>query len=126
MDKKEEVIMDEIYRLIFKSDRNHGNRVTSVVVLKGTEKELKLGDGAFVTYATVTRSNSELDNKVLAQKYALTKALRGSHLSKKERRYVWSTFFMRSKRAMKMIGLTVDLTNWKNDSNCGQVELNLK
>ena len=98
--------MDKIYRLIFKSDRNHGNRVTSVVVLKGTEKEFKEDNGVFITQATVTRSNMELDNKVKAQRYALTKALRSSHLSKNERRDVWSMFFMRSKRARKLIGLS--------------------
>ncbi len=96
--------MERIYRLIFKSDRNHGHRVTSVVVVKGTVKELKSDNAVFVTQATVTRSNSEKDNKLLAQKYALTKALRGTGISKSERRDVWSMFFMRSKRARKLIG----------------------
>jgi len=116
--------MDRIYRLIFKSDRNHGHRVTSVVVLKGTVSEFKSDNGIFVTQATVTRSNSELDNKVLAQKYALTKALRDSHLKKSERRDVWSMFFLRSKRTRKMIGITVDF-KWSETRKGSQVELDL-
>jgi len=115
--------MGRTYRLVFKSNRNHGNRVTSVVVLKGTEKEFKEESAVFVTQATVTRSNMELDNKVLAQRYALTKALRGSHLSKNERRDVWSMFFIRSKRTRKMIGLP-DLVEIKYHK-AGQVELDL-
>jgi len=93
-----------MYNLIFKSDRNHGHRVTSVVVVEGTQKELKSGDGKFITQAMVTRNDSEKDNRVLAQKYALTKALRGSKLNKDKRRDVWSVFFLRSKRARKLIG----------------------
>jgi len=83
------------YRLLFKSNSHHGNRVTSVIVLDGDK---------FVTNAVVTRNNSENDNKLLAQKYALTKALRRSKLTKESRGIVWGKFFVRSKRARKLIG----------------------
>ena len=86
----------ELYKLIFKSDRNHGHRITSVVVIKGKSK--------FITQAMVARNNSELDHKAKAQRYALTKALKGSGLDKEQRRDVWSTFFLRSKRTRKLIG----------------------
>ena len=86
-----------LYKLIFKSDRNHGHRITSVVVIKGKSK--------FVSQAMVTRNDSEIDHKAKAQRYVLTKALKGSGLDKEERRDVWSTFFLRSKATKKLIGM---------------------
>jgi len=95
-----------MYNLIFNSDRNHGHRVTSVVITEVSAKQLDNGEkGKFIAEGIVTRHNADQDDKLVAQKYALTKALKNTKLDKEKRRQVWTSFFLRSKRARKLIGV---------------------
>jgi len=48
------------------------------------------------------------DNKVLAQKYALDKALNNSIFNKEERKQLWDKFFSHSKEAAKMAGIELE------------------
>ena len=58
-----------------------------------------------VAEESVTFHYKDLESKLNGQKYALTKALKFSNLSKDDRKAIWKDFFQRSKAAAKLISL---------------------
>ena len=111
------------YELKFSSSRGNGttqhHRITWVEIFDEAaihqheivrKKAEKLGD-LFdlellpVVSAKVMCYYKDQDNKVLAQKYALDKALSNNIFDKEERKQIWDKFFHHSKEAAKMVGI---------------------
>ena len=68
-------------------------RITTVEVFKDDKKVLE---------SSVRKAKNDIDNKALAKKYVLTKALKQSDFAKVDKKKIWDSFFVYSKATNKL------------------------